>query len=42
MMSALQLQQENVTLSQYEALPKDTRAEVFDGQLYYYNITCHS
>ncbi len=35
MMSALQLQQENVTLSQYEALPKDIRAEVFDGQLYY-------
>lgn len=34
-MPALQPQPEITTLEQYEALPEDIRAEVFDGQLYY-------
>ena len=29
------VQQETITLEQYEALPEDTRAEVFNGQIYY-------
>lgn len=33
-MPALQ-QQQFTTLEQYEALPEDIRAEVFDGQIYY-------
>lgn len=33
-MSALQPQLELITLKQYEELPEDTRAEVFDGVLY--------
>lgn len=32
---ALQPQSETITLDQYEALPKNVRAEVFDGQIYY-------
>ena len=35
MESALQSQPETITLEQYEALPEDIRAEVFDGQIYY-------
>lgn len=34
-MSALQPQPEITSLEQYEALPEDVRAEVFDGQIYY-------
>jgi Uma2 family endonuclease len=33
-MSALQLQQEIITLEQYEALQEDVRIEVFDGAVY--------
>ena len=32
---SLQPQPEIITLEQYEALPENVRAEVFDGQLYY-------
>lgn len=34
-MSALQPQSQITTLEQYEVLPEDIRAEVFDGQIYY-------
>lgn len=34
-MQALQMEREIVSLEQYEALPEDVRAEVFDGQIYY-------
>ena len=34
-MPALQPQSLMTTLEQYEALPEDVRAEVFDGQIYY-------
>ena len=34
-MSASQPKPELFTLEQYELLPEDTRAEVFDGQIYY-------
>lgn len=34
-MPALQPQAESITLEQYEALPENDRAEVFDGQIYY-------
>lgn len=34
-MPALQPQSLITTLEQYEALPEDVRAEVFDGQIYY-------
>lgn len=34
-MSALQAQQELITLEQYENLPENVRAEVFEGQIYY-------
>ena len=34
-MSALQAQQELITLEQYENLPENIRAEVFEGQIYY-------
>lgn len=34
-MPALQPQLQITTLEQYEALPEDTRVEVFDGQIYY-------
>ena len=34
-MPALQPQPQITTLEQYEALPEDVRAEVFDGQIYY-------
>lgn len=34
-MPALQPQPQITTLDQYEALPEDIRAEVFDGQIYY-------
>lgn len=35
MPSALQPQIEITTIEQYEALPENIRAEVFDGQIYY-------
>mgnify|MGYP002511325938 CR=1 FL=1 len=34
-MSALQAQPEIITLEQYENLPEDIRAEVFEGRMYY-------
>ncbi len=34
-MSALQPQPIITTLEEYEALPEDIRAEVFDGQIFY-------
>ena len=34
-MSVSQPQPQSVTLEEYEALPEDVRAEVFDGQIYY-------
>lgn len=34
-MSALQAQREPITLEQYENLPENIRAEVFEGQIYY-------
>lgn len=34
-MPALQPQLQIITLEQYETLPEDARAEVFDGQIYY-------
>lgn len=34
-MNAVQPQPQVITLEQYEALPEDIRAEVFDGQIYY-------
>ena len=34
-MSALQAQREPITLEQYENLPENIRAEVFEGQVYY-------
>ena len=34
-MPALQPQPEIVTLKQYEALPENVRAEIFDGQITY-------
>lgn len=34
-MPALQPQSQITTLEQYEALPENVRAEVFDGQIYY-------
>lgn len=34
-MSALQAEQELITLEQYENLPENIRAEVFEGQIYY-------
>lgn len=34
-MPALQPQSQIATLEQYESLPEDIRAEVFDGQIYY-------
>ncbi len=34
-MQALQSQPQIITLEQYEALPENVRAEVFDGQIYY-------
>lgn len=34
-MMAVQPQQNSITLEQYEALPEEDRAEVFDGQIYY-------
>lgn len=34
-MPALQPQTQIISLEQYEALPEDVRAEVFEGQLYY-------
>lgn len=34
-MPAPQLQSEVINLEQYEALPEDIRAEVFDGQIFY-------
>lgn len=34
-MSALQAQSQITTLEQYETLPEDVRAEVFDGQIHY-------
>ncbi len=34
-MPALQPQPEIITLEQYEALPENVRAEVYDGQIYY-------
>ena len=37
-MPALQPQQELVTLQQYESLPEDNRAEVFEGQIYHMAI----
>ena len=35
MQTATQLETINITLEQYESLPENTRAEVFDGQVYY-------
>ena len=33
-MPAIQPQMETITLEQYEALPEEKRAEVFDGVVY--------
>lgn len=35
MMPILQPQPAITTLEEYEALPEDTRAEIFEGQVYY-------
>ena len=37
-MPALQSQMPAITLEQYEALPSDIRAEVFDGHIYYMSV----
>ncbi len=34
-MPALKQQSDSISLEQYEALPENIRAEVFDGQIYY-------
>ena len=34
-MPSLQYRQSITTLEEYEMLPKDVRAEVFDGQIHY-------